>query len=58
MPASTGLSIEDVRAVHKDLSKAMASGTSKDIAALLAKLKEGVVPTEELIRVSAQLCTL
>lgn len=48
--AMTGLSIQEIRGLHKELGKAMADEANKDILALLTKLKEGVVPTEDLIR--------
>lgn len=47
------MSVAEIRAVHKELGKAMAEDAQKDIGVLLGKLKEGVVPTEDLIRVSA-----
>jgi Ca2+-binding EF-hand superfamily protein len=52
MPSATALSVNDIRTLHKELGKAMTDESEKDILSLLAKLKEGVVPTEDLIRVS------
>ncbi|PWN28237.1 transcription elongation factor [Jaminaea rosea] len=45
-----GLSVQEIRGLHKDLAKAMADDAPKDIQALLSRLKEGVKPTEDLIR--------
>ncbi|PWN21736.1 transcription elongation factor [Microstroma glucosiphilum] len=50
MPSATALSVNEIRTLHKELGKAMTDESEKDILSLLAKLKEGVVPTEDLIR--------
>lgn len=50
--SSAGLSVAEIKGLHKELGKAITADVQKDITAILDRLKEGVVPTEEIIRVS------
>ena len=53
MAPSNSLSVQDVKGLHKELSKAMDAKADKDVTVILGKLKEGVVASEDLIRVSS-----
>lgn len=48
---SAALTASEIRALHKELGKAMSQDAQKDILVILDKLKAGVVPTEDIIRV-------
>lgn len=46
----TPLSNSEIKGLHKELSKAIGGDVKKDITVLLDRLKEGVVPSEDVIR--------